>query len=259
MHFQPMENIAENLEESGSRHPNIALFNRLLNVAPSPPGFMGGALRRTSAQLQRLRHSPGIDQCTSDDEDDESCKVGKGGSLPSGLGQDTQSTVCSFREEKSVRAPLLEVYFGADQETRGGRPATDDETELSQGEGETEREWQTGEEKGKAESSRGETQAAPLPPPPWSVRETSARPSSAIAITSHHPSAFLFHPDTPLHSSLEHCCSQPAINQSRDASATLKPPFGRNKMSLLTVRNEPQRVRSVSIGSELTGSQVEGI
>lgn len=113
MHFQALEDIAENLEESGGRHPNMALFNRLLNAAPSPGGLMGGALRRTSAQLQRLRHSPSIDQCTSDDEDDdeESCKLGKGGSLPLGLGQDTQSTVCSFREEPSSRTPLLDIQF----------------------------------------------------------------------------------------------------------------------------------------------------
>jgi len=83
MHFQPLENIAENMEESGTRHPNMALFNRLLNAAPSPSGLMGGAFRRTSAHLQRLYHSPSIDRCTSDDEEEDSCKIGKGGSLPS--------------------------------------------------------------------------------------------------------------------------------------------------------------------------------
>ncbi|XP_077575114.1 bestrophin-2a isoform X2 [Stigmatopora nigra] len=78
MHFQPLEEIAENTEESVSRHPNMALFNRLLNAAPSHAGFMSGALRRTSAQLQRLYHSPSIDRCVSDDDDSESCKIVSG-------------------------------------------------------------------------------------------------------------------------------------------------------------------------------------
>ena len=255
MHFQPLEDIAENLEESGSRHPNMALFNRLLNAAPSPTGLMGGALRRTSAQLQRLRHSPSIDQCTSDDDDDESCKIGKGGSLPSGLGQDTQSTVCSFREEKSARTPLLEIQFGTEQEKRGGHPAVSEKNGPLGTEGKSDGEWQMREEGGKAER-RWETGApvSLLPPPPQSSTETSTRPASAIPITSHHPSAFLFHPAA--HSSLEHCSSQPAINQNRAAPTILKPPFGGNKMSFLTVPsyNEPQRFRSVSMGSELTRS-----
>ncbi len=250
MHFQPLEDIAENLEESGSRHPNMALFNRLLNAAPSPTGLMGGALRRTSAQLQRLRHSPSIDQCTSDDEDNESCKIGKGGSLPSGLGQETQSTVCSFREEKSVRTPLLEIQFWGEQERRGGLPVVNDKKEVGGVERKSDEECQMQEEGGTAETTKGETQAVMslLPPPPKSLRETSTR------ITPRHHSAFLFHPAD--HSSLEHCSSQPAINQTRAAPAIFKPPFGANKMSFLTVPtcSEPQRFRSVSMGSELTGS-----
>ncbi|XP_044202207.1 bestrophin-2-like [Thunnus albacares] len=253
MHFQPLEDIAENLEESGSRHPNMALFNRLLNAAPSPTGLMGGALRRTSAQLQRLRHSPSIDQCTSDDEDNESCKIGKGGSLPSGLGQDTQSTVSSFRDEKSATTPLLEIQFGAEQEKRGVHPAFN-HGKLGRGrDGRGDEDGQTRDEGEKTESTRGEIQApvSLLPPAPSQSKET---PASAIPITSRHPSAFLFNPTA--HSSLEHCSSQPIINQNRAVPAIPKPPFGGNKMSFLTVPsyNEPQRFRSVSMGSELTGS-----
>lgn len=226
MHFQPLEDIAENLEESGSRHPNMALFNRLLNAAPSPSGLMGGALRRTSAQLQRLRHSPSIDQCTSDDDDDdESCKLGKGGSLPLGLGQETQSTVCSFREEKSCKTPLLDIQF---------------RVEKSEGEGQ-----------GKAESTTASTPVTSrLPPPP----KASPQPASRFTVAPHDPSAFLFNPTA--HSSLEHCSSQPVINQNKVAPAVLNAPFGGNKTSFLTVpsHNEPQRFRSVSMGSELTGS-----
>lgn len=256
MHFQPLEDIAENLEESASRHPNMALFNRLLNAAPSPTGFMGGALRRTSAQLQRLRHSPSIDQCTSDDDDDDSGKIGKGGSLPSGLGQETQSTVCSFREEKSIRTPLLEIQFGAEQERRGGHPAVNEKKEVSGVEEESDEEWQMREDRGKPESTREDIQATVslLPPPPQSSRETSTQSASAIPFTSRHPSAFMFQPAA--HSSLEHCSSQPAINHNRAVPTIPKPPLGGSKMSFLTVPsyNEPQRFRSVSMGSELTGS-----
>ncbi|XP_005735888.1 bestrophin-2 [Pundamilia nyererei] len=254
MHFQPLEDIAENLEESGTRHPNMALFNRLLNSAPSPTGLMGGALRRTSAQLQRLRHSPGIDQYNSDDEDEDSCKIGKAGSLPSGLGQETQSTVCSFRDEKSARTPLLEIQFGSEQDRPGEQPAIKERKELSRVESKCNEEHQIGEEEGKGES--GETTRAPvslLPPPPKSSGEKSSRPSSSIPITSSHPSALLFHPAA--HSSLELCSSQPAISHNK-AVSTPKPPLGGNKMSFLTVPSfsEPQRFRSVSMGSELTGS-----
>ncbi|XP_042341677.1 bestrophin-2 [Plectropomus leopardus] len=256
MHFQPLEDIAENLEESVSRHPNMALFNRLLNAAPSPTGFMGGALRRTSAQLQRLRHSPSIDQCTSDDDDDESGKIGKGGSLPSGLGQETQSTVCSFREEKSIRTPLLEVQFGAEQDRRGGHPVVNEKKEVSGLEGKSDKEGQMREERVKADSPEEENQAPAslLPPPPQFSRETSTQSASAIPFASRHPSAFLFNPAA--HSSLEHCSSQPVINHNRAAPSIPKPPFGGHKMSFLTVPSydEPQRFRSVSMGSELTGS-----
>ncbi|KAL6481784.1 hypothetical protein MHYP_G00098640 [Metynnis hypsauchen] len=99
MHFQPLEEIAENLEESVNRNRNLALFNRLLSSAPSPTGFVGGAFRRTSAQLQRLTHSVSPDPSYSDGEGEAEGCVGRsggaGGSLPSGLGQDTQSTICS--------------------------------------------------------------------------------------------------------------------------------------------------------------------
>lgn len=224
MHFQPLEDIAENMEESGGHHPNVALFNRLLSAAPSPTGFMGGALRRTSAQIQRLRHSPSIDQCTSDDNDDESCKIG--GSLPSGLGQETQSTMCSVRDERSTRTPLLEIQFGGEHPTTGEHKRDEEQMGV-----------------------RGESTApvSLLPAPPRSSREKSPRP------TSSHPPAFLFR--QAAHSCLEHCSSQPAINQSRAMPNSPKPSFGRSKMSFLTVPScEPQRFRSASMGSELPGS-----
>ncbi|XP_058496183.1 bestrophin-2-like [Solea solea] len=255
MHFHPLEEIAENMEESGNRHPNMALFNRLLNAAPSPTSLMGGALRRTSAQLQRLHHFPSIDQCTSDDDDDdESCKIGKGGSLPSGLGQDTQSTVCSFREEKSSKTPLMEIHFGAEQERSGGRLAGNDKKQEGISDGGC---WMT-EEGGEAECTWLETKApvsvSLLPPPPMSSSKVSSRPGSSTPITSRKTSGFLFHP--AVHSSLEHCSSQPAINHNRATPIVPKPPLGGNKMSFLAVPtyDEPQRFRSVSMGSELTGS-----
>ncbi|KAM4603280.1 bestrophin-2a [Polymixia lowei] len=255
MHFQPMENIAENLEEPGSRHPNMALFNRLLNAAPSPTGLMGGALRRTSAQLQRLRHSPGVDPPTSDDDDDDDKggKIGKGGSLPSGLGQDTQSTVCSFRGEVSARTPLLEIQFGAGGERRGGDPPLNQWKEMK---GDGEMEGKGGIEGGSAERTGGEIQVSMshLPPPLQPSTETSARPASATPFISLNPSTFP--PSPTARSAQELFSSQPIINQNRAAPALRKPPIGGAKMSFLTVPsyNIPHRLRSVSMGSELTGS-----
>ncbi|XP_008406852.1 bestrophin-2 isoform X2 [Poecilia reticulata] len=255
MHFQPLEDIAENLEESGTRHPNMALFNRLLHAAPSPTGFMGGALRRTSAQLQRLYHSPSDDRCTSDEDEDEeekSCKIGKGGSLPSGLGQDTQSTVCSFREDKSPRTPLVDVQFGEEQGRRGGNVSAGESRDVRRVEG-VQRD-EDGSEANSEETSIAPVSLLPPPPLPPSSREASTRPASATPITSRHRSAFLFPPTAQ--SSLEHCSSQPVISHPRAMPPIPTPQSAGNKMSLLTVPSyiEPQRFRSVSMGSEFTGS-----
>ncbi|KAJ8264012.1 hypothetical protein GJAV_G00144090 [Gymnothorax javanicus] len=102
MHFQPLEDIAENLEECRGRYPNQALLTRLLHAAPSPTNLVGGAFRRASAQLLRLRtRSPSPDLAFSD--------IGKnsnhGGSAHSELCQDTQSTVCSCGEFAVPKTP----------------------------------------------------------------------------------------------------------------------------------------------------------
>lgn len=122
MHFQPLKEISENLEESVTRTRNLALFNRLLG-SPSPTGFMSGALRRTSAQLHRLTRSVSPDPSFSDaeDEDEESAgrSVGTAGSVPSGLGLDTtESTICSFGGLISTGPPLSGVEF-LQQDGRG--------------------------------------------------------------------------------------------------------------------------------------------
>ncbi|KAF3687246.1 Bestrophin-1 TU15B Vitelliform macular dystrophy protein 2 [Channa argus] len=253
-HFQPLENIAENLEESGSHHPNMALFNRLLSAAPSPTGFMGGALRRTSAQIQKLRHSPSIDQCTINDDDDDNKSCDIGGSLPSGLGQETQTTVCSVRMEKNTRTPLLDIQFGLEQNRQEGPPNVNEDKRVSGVEGKRAEDWMREIER-KVDVTGAKTQApvSLLPPPPKSSREKSSQPASTIPMTSSHPPAFLFQP--PAHSSLEHCSSHPAINQNRALPTIPKSPLGGNKTCLLTVPSyEPQRFRSVSMGSELIAS-----
>lgn len=101
MHFQPLEDIAENLEESGSRHHNQDLLTRLRNVAPSMTSLMGGALRRTSAQLQRLTRSPSLEPGSLDSMDDDD--GGDGVLAHSAQCQDTQSTICSCGEFVSLR------------------------------------------------------------------------------------------------------------------------------------------------------------
>lgn len=120
MHFQPLKEISENLEESVTRTHNLALFSRLLG-SPSPTGFMSGALRRTSAQLHRLTRSVSPDPSFSDDEDEdeEEESAGTAGSVPSGLGLDTtESTICSFGGLVSTCPPLSGVEF-LQQDGRG--------------------------------------------------------------------------------------------------------------------------------------------
>ena len=245
MHFQPLEDIAENMEESVSHHPNLALFNRLLNAAPSPTGLMGGAFHRTSTHIQRLNQSPSIDQCCSDDDDDDdvdACKIGKGGSLPLGLGQDTQGTMCNFREEKSARTPLLDIQFSEEQNKQGENLLTEEMREMT---GVERKGNENGQMRKEGKGEGGEISRALVSLLPTSLN----RPASAIPIPACNSSAFMF--PQAVHFSLEHCCSQPAISP-----AISKPPSSEGKTSLLTVPscNEPQRFRSVSMGSEFTGS-----
>ncbi|XP_058236976.1 bestrophin-2 [Hemibagrus wyckioides] len=122
MHFQPLEEISENLEESTTRNQNLALFNRLLSSAPSPSSIVGGAFSRTSAQLQRLTRSVSPDSSYSDEEEEGEKKryvgqnEGAGGSLPSGLGNDTQSTICSCGGTSNTRASSQEINRGHEED-----------------------------------------------------------------------------------------------------------------------------------------------
>ncbi|KAJ8363388.1 hypothetical protein SKAU_G00122190 [Synaphobranchus kaupii] len=158
MHFQPLENIAENLEESGSRHPNQALLTRLLSSAPSPTSLMGGALRRTSAQLQRLTHSPSPDPGSSysmDNGDGDN-----GGSVPSGLCQDTQSTICSCG---GLVSPHPAPRFDGEEE-KDGETEKDDVNNCQR---QTEKEKRDDKEEHKREAFKMKSSDTPPPPPPF--------------------------------------------------------------------------------------------
>ncbi|KAM6972842.1 bestrophin-2a [Aplochiton taeniatus] len=264
MHFQPLENIDENQEESVTHHPNMALFNRLLSAAPSPTGFMGGALRRTSAQLQRLRHYPSIDPATSDDEDGGG-NIGTGGSLPSGLGQDTQSTICSFRGgDISAHTPLLDIQFGPVEERRGDAASNEGEAMRKDGEDRGMRgiELEITEEGDTDGGGEVQSQTRPLPSPLRPSRgverprpqQRTPRPASATLSSTLNPSN-LPRPGTA-HSTQDLFRSQPINDQSRAAPSTPQLTIGVAKMSFLTVPTfgVTQRLRSVSMGSELTGS-----
>ncbi|XP_051993442.1 bestrophin-2-like [Xyrauchen texanus] len=131
MHFQPLEEIAENLEESKTLNHNLAVFNRLLSSAPSPTGFMGGALRRTSAQLQRLTRSVSPDPSFSDEDGEGEGSMGRSvgtvGSIGSGLGLDTtRSTICICRGLIGTCPPLSAVVLHK-QEERHGRGKSEEE------------------------------------------------------------------------------------------------------------------------------------
>lgn len=126
MHFQPLEEIAENLEESATRNHNFALFNRLLSSTPSPTSIVSGAFSRTSAQMQRLTQSVSPDSSYSDGEEGEGKRYvgrneGTGGSLPSGLGNDTQSTICSCGGTSNTHTPLSVQEFNLNQAINSGQ------------------------------------------------------------------------------------------------------------------------------------------
>ncbi|XP_006631675.2 bestrophin-2a [Lepisosteus oculatus] len=97
MQFQPLEDIAENLEEPHNAHNSTALLNRLLSAAPSPAS-LGSAFTRTTARLQRLGRRP---SCDSDSSSLNSC-----------LCPDTQSTLCSCGAV-SQHVPLSAIQFTA--------------------------------------------------------------------------------------------------------------------------------------------------
>ncbi|XP_067876915.1 bestrophin-2 [Heterodontus francisci] len=92
MHFQPMEDIEENLE-GGNRH-HVPLFSRLLPGGPSPASFHSN-IARSSRPFQLLKRRNSV----SSDASMYSC-----------LCQDTQSTVCScctYNDHK----PLTKIHF----------------------------------------------------------------------------------------------------------------------------------------------------
>ncbi|KPP61599.1 bestrophin-2-like, partial [Scleropages formosus] len=170
MHFQPLEDIAENLEESQSRNPNLALLNHLLSATPSPSGFMGGALRRASMQLQRLTRSPSPNLSLSTTEEEGS---DPGITLHSSLGQDTQSTVCSC---------------GGAAEERRATGVDEGQVKGEQSKREDEENWQKmekGSQTKTATSEKSSANTAPplvlLSPPPTYMPEASPGPLGHLA------------------------------------------------------------------------------
>ncbi|XP_076847939.1 bestrophin-2a [Brachyhypopomus gauderio] len=99
MHFQPLEEIAENIEESVTKNPSLACFDQLRGSTPSSTGIVGEALHRTSAQLLRPTRSAISEPSYSYGErEGEGCvewSEARGALLPSGSGLHTHSATCS--------------------------------------------------------------------------------------------------------------------------------------------------------------------
>ncbi|XP_028679182.1 bestrophin-2 [Erpetoichthys calabaricus] len=116
MHFQPLEDIDENMEDQDCSdvpglHHNLPLFNRLLSAAPSPATLSSALSRTTARRLQLLKRHPSSGS--------------EGGSMYSCLCQDTQSTVCSCGAY-SQHPPINTIKFvRTDSETQDGEPASD--------------------------------------------------------------------------------------------------------------------------------------
>ncbi|KAB5523583.1 hypothetical protein PHYPO_G00154290 [Pangasianodon hypophthalmus] len=226
MHFQPLEEIAENLEESTTRNHNLALFNRLLSSAPSPTSIVGGAFCRTSAQLQRLTRSVSPDSSYSDGEEGEGERYigrneGTGGSLPSGLGNDTQSTICSCGGTSNTHTPLSAQEFNPSHAINRGH-----------------------EEDGlKKDKNEKEWTMLKIPPPLTRVLKQKMKPRLPPSTSTNRstPDLFSFHP-------------------IRDQAKVMTPQSTNGNalsgMTLLTVpqwasEEHKQRQRSISMGSDV--------
>uniref|UniRef100_A0A8C8IQD9 Bestrophin homolog n=1 Tax=Oncorhynchus tshawytscha TaxID=74940 RepID=A0A8C8IQD9_ONCTS len=247
----------------------------LLFTAPSPTGLIGGALRRTSAQLQRFRrrsgmYPPSFSDEEGEDEDDEGGKTlgPSGGSLPSVLAQDTQSTICRCGGVFNARTPLMEVQFGVGVERCGDALQSQEEImEEEEEEEEDEGNTQKGAEKEKMEEGNtevtGDIQSRmPLLPSPLqpsrdrgqtSIRQPQDKTPRPASTTPSSPLAHrIIHPRSTACSTQDLFISEPITEQSTVIPAIPKPPIGGAKMSFLTVPSysAPQRHRSVSMGSE---------
>lgn len=252
MHFQPLQEIAENLEETVARNRNLALFNRLLSSAPSPTGFMGGALRRTSAQLRRLTRSISPDPSFSDAEDQEEERTGRSAgtarSMPSEFGLDTtQSTICSCGGLISTCPPLSDVEFHQQGE-RDGRGEEKDEKMVEK-----------------------DSLVPKIPPPTAQASAGRKSPLALGQVKSHFCSS-----NTTNHSVPDFYSFQPIRDSAKVMTPKPNPPNSKEEaVSLLTVPSPeisafpenserermladsqwlPSNGRCVSVGSEVTGS-----
>ncbi|XP_076141289.1 bestrophin-2a [Alosa pseudoharengus] len=258
MHFQPLEEIAENLEEHRGRNPNLPLINRLLSAAPSPSALMGGALmRRTSAQLHRLTRYASPAPSYSDDDDDQEVggdRGGVGGSLGSGLGQDTRSTLCSYKGAASspnvAVATTTTPMVRFDGEAAGGQRGGGGEQE------EEEEEEGTENEVGSITAETRTSVPPPLLPPP--VRQAKShgffRPGnnapSAIYKTRISSATANANRSTPDFLSFQ------SISDKAKVLTPVSKPIGCNKatgMSLLTV--PLLDTAAVSVGDVTTATQ----
>ncbi|XP_072347103.1 bestrophin-2 isoform X1 [Scyliorhinus torazame] len=92
MHFQPMEEIEENIEQGNRYH--VPLFSRLLPTGPSPASFRSNIVRTARPfHLLKRRNS-----------------VSSDASMYSCLCQDTQSTICSCGTYNDHK-PLTKIHF----------------------------------------------------------------------------------------------------------------------------------------------------
>ncbi|XP_041032863.1 bestrophin-2 [Carcharodon carcharias] len=114
MHFQPMEEIEENMEQ-GNRH-HVPLFSRLLPTGPSPASFRSN-IARTARPFHLLKRRNSV----SSDASMYSC-----------LCQDTQSTVCSCGTYTDHK-PLTKIHFLSEDAQPDGRGSEAGESGLNLG------------------------------------------------------------------------------------------------------------------------------
>ncbi|KAK6468862.1 bestrophin-2 [Huso huso] len=256
MQFQPLDDIEENLDESGGPgmgvpHYNLPLLNRLLGSAPSPAS-LGGMLTRSSParRLQLLKRGGGGGSFCSD-----------GSSLYSCLCQDTQSTACccgAFPQHP----PLSGIQFPRDEsETQPGGAGEPCQNKQAEEPPRRPREGADGQAEGQARLLRRLTPQPSFRPLERVPRPEAEKPGFAVRLVESFPPPACETPGSLL-------ANEPLQQGERPTNGSQVPPLlvllpngSQSDVEVQTWTQPPRypapgvwnvHLRSVSVGSEVS-------
>ncbi|RXM95953.1 Bestrophin-2 [Acipenser ruthenus] len=259
MQFQPLDDIEENLDESGGPgmgvpHYNLPLLNRLLGSAPSPAS-LGGMLTRSSParRLQLLKRGGGGGGGGSFCSD--------GSSLYSCLCQDTQSTACSCGAFPQ-HPPLSGIQFPRDEsETQPGGAGEPCQNKQAEEPPRRAREGADGQAEGQARLLRRLTPQPSFRPLERVPRPEPEKPGFAVRLVESFPPPACETPGSLLANEPLQQGERPANFSQAPPLLVLLPNSSQSDVEVQT-RTQPPRhpapgvwnvhLRSVSVGSEVS-------